>query len=309
MSEGKAEAAAEYKSKVITYKQKVQHHLQKAAENRQKAESLRKFDDKSYVMKALEDDDPSIQKLAVKRLIRDTDYPGLMKAVRSAYPDVSKMAKEALENNKGLFDAIKRDLLVLALDSSETYIRRIAIEELEALANTKLGYDPDSAESDRKAALARWQEWLAGKLRSGLSGVYYKGSNFDKEMLVRVDKEISFEWGKEPHEMLPKDKFSIRWIGKIKIPESGKYTLSVDVDDGAKVWIGKGADLEQIISVWSEYSYAANKEELHLEAGLYDIKIEYYENSKKARMKLFWDSEDDKKRIVPEENLFHLSYE
>jgi len=58
---------------------------------------------------------------------------------------------------------------------------------------------------------------------------------------------------------------------------------------------------------WSEYSYAAYKKEVYLEEGLYDVKIEYFENSKNATMKLFWDSEDMKKHIIPEENLFHVS--
>jgi hypothetical protein len=137
--------------------------------------------------------------------------------------------------------------------------------------------------------------------------VYYKGKNFDKEMLARVDKVIDFEWESEPHETLPKDKFSIRWIGKIKIPKSGKYTLSVKADDGARIWIGRMPNLKQVISNWTEYSYAAHKKEIYLEEGLHDLKIEYYENSKNAAVKLFWDSEDTKKRIVPAENLFHVS--
>ena len=129
----------------------------------------------------------------------------------------------------------------------------------------------------------------------------------DKEMLARVDKAIDFEWKDKPHEVLPKDKFSIRWVGKIKIPKSGKYTLSVKADDGAKIWIGKMPDLKQIISNWTEYSYAAHKKEIYLEEGLHDVKIEYYENGKNAAMRLFWDSEDTKKQIVPTENLFHVS--
>jgi hypothetical protein len=304
--DGRIELAAEYREKAETYRQKVERSHQKAAENRQKAEELRKFEDEKYVMDALEVNDPSIRKLALKKLIRDTNYPALLKAARSAYLDVSQMAKEALENNKELFEAVKADLLVLALDSGDVDIRKIAIQQLEELAGATLGYSPDAGESDRDAALARWQNWLMSKLKNGLSGVYYKGKNFDREMLARVDKELDFEWKNNPHEDLPKDKFSIRWIGKIKIPKAGKYTLSVKADDGAKVWIGKMPNLKQIISDWSEYSYAANKKEVYLEEGLHDVKIEYYENGKNATMKLFWDSEDTKKKVIPEENLFHV---
>jgi hypothetical protein len=298
--DGKTGLAAEYS-------EKAKRNYQKAAENRRKAEALRGFEKAEYAMKALEDDDPSIRKLALKKLIRNIDYLGLLKAARSAYLDVSQMAKEALESNKKLVEAIKADALVLALGSGDVDIRRTAIEELERLAGTTLGYSPDADQSDRDTALARWQDYIGAKLKNGLSGIYYKGKNFDREILARVDKQIDFEWKSKPHESLPKDKFSIRWIGKIKIPKTGKYTLSVKADDGARIWIGKIPDLKQVISDWSEYSYAAYKNEVYLEEGLHDVKIEYYEKSGNAAMKLFWDSEGTKKQIIPEENLFHVS--
>jgi len=136
-----------------------------------------------------------------------------------------------------------------------------------------------------------------------------KGGNSwqDEEEDGCARDEIDFEWKDKPHESLPKDKFSIRWIGKIRIPKAGKYTLSVKADDGAKIWLGKIPDLKEVIYNWSEYSYAGSKREMHLEEGLYDLKIEYFENSKNATMKLFWDPEDGKNQIVPEENLFHLN--
>lgn len=304
---GKTELATEYRGKEGIYRQKAESHYQKAAEDRQKAKELRRFEDAEYAMNALTSDDPSIRKLALRKMIRDANYPAVLKASRSAYLDVSQMAKEALEDNKRLFGAVKADLLVLALRSGDVDIRKLAIEELEKLAGTKLGYSPDAAESDRNAAFEQWQGWLTARLKNGLSGIYYKGKNFDKEILARVDKVIDFEWSDNPHEALPKDKFSIRWIGKIKIPKAGKYTLSVKADDGAKIWIGKMPNLEQIIFNWSEYSYAAHTKEVYLEEGLHDVKIEYFENSKNAIMKLFWDSEDMKKHIIPEENLFHVS--
>jgi hypothetical protein len=305
--DGKVKLAAEFRGKEDIYRQKAENSRQKAAENLQKAEELRKFEDEEYVADALDGDDASIRKLALKKLIRDANYPVLMKAARSAYQDVSQMANEALESNKGLFAAVKADLLVLALSSGNIDVRRTAIDELEALAGTTLGYSPDAEMKDRTAALAQWQEWLTTKMKSGLAGIYYKGKNFEKEIFARADKVIDFEWQNEPHKSLPKDKFSVRWIGKISIPKAGKYTLSVKADDGAKIWIGKIPDLKEIIYDWSEYSYAGNRKEVHLEEGLYDLRIEYYENSKNATMKLYWEPEDGKKQIIPEENLFHVS--
>lgn len=305
--EGRNELVAEYREKVKEFKQKAEYNYQKAVEDRQRAEELRKFEDAEYTMKALEDNDASIRELALKKLIRDINYPGLLKAARSTYDDVKQMAGEAMEEHRRLFETIKADTLVSALGSADPDMRRIAIEELEKLADNTFGYNPDADESERSGAVAQWQNWLMSMLKNGLAAVYYKGKGFDKETLSRTDKEIDFEWKNEPHETLPKDKFSIRWIGKIKIPKTGNYTFSVKADDGARIWIGKMPELKQVISKWAEYSYAADKEEVYLEEGFHDVKIEYYENSKNAVMKLFWDSEDIKKQIVPAENLFHVS--
>lgn len=200
---------------------------------------------------------------------------------------------------------MKADALVLALESSSIDIRGIAIEELESLADTTFGYAPDGDESVRNAGLVKWQDWLTGKLKSGLSGVYYKGKNFDKEIMARVDDEINFQWKDRPHKAMPDNQFSVRWIGRIRIPKAGEYTLSVKADDGARVWIGK--EMKQIITVWSEYSYAAHTKKIYLEEGLHNVKIEYYENDKDATMKLFWDSDDMKKQVVPEKYLSHVS--
>lgn len=316
--EGKTDLASEYREKANTYRKKAEYNRQKAARDRQRVAMLHRFEDVEYVIKNLENEEPIIRKLALKKLARDANYLGLLKATKSAYSDMVQMAQEAFEANKRLYEVIKGDALVLALRSGNLDMRRAAIEELEKLAGTTLGYDPDADESIRNTALAKWQDWLTGKLKNGLSGIYYKGKNFDKEILARVDRNIDFEWKDKPHKGLPKDQFSVRWIGKIRIPKAGEYTLSVKADDGAKIWIGKipaldqaisswGQNLEEVISNWAEYNYRTHTTKVYLEEGLHDVKIEYYENDGNATMKFFWDSDDSKKRVVPKESLFHVS--
>jgi len=306
--EGKPDLAAEYREKANVYKEKAAKNYKKAEENRQKAEKLRKFDDREYVLSALDDDSPKIRALAVDKLTLDADYLGLLKASKSDFAGLRQMAENAIEANEKLFNAKAPGMLVAALKSDDATMREIAIEQLEKFANTTLGYDAHADQSQRNIAAERWQGWIQAKLKPGLWGTYYKGKNFDKEIASRVDEQIDFQWSKEPHEDLPKDKFSIRWIGKIKIPQTGKYVFSVKNDDGVKVSIGRDSEgnIQRIIYQWTEYTYSSGKGELHLEKGLHDIEIEYYENSKNAIIKLFWDGKDIRKGIVPKENLFHI---
>ena len=156
--EGKTDLASEYREKAEGYKKKAQYNREKAAINRQKVAILGKFEDIEYVLSTLENEKPAVRELALKKLVRDTNYTGLIKATKSAYSDVEKMAKEALESNRRLFEAIKADALVLALGSSSIDIRRIAIEELESLAGTTFGYAPDSDVSIRKIGRASCRE-------------------------------------------------------------------------------------------------------------------------------------------------------
>lgn len=306
--EGKVAQASEYREKAKEYEKKAVYNDQKADKNHQMVRMMQRFDDVEYVMDTLESEDPVIRKLALKRLSRDTNYLGLIRAAKSTYEDVSKMAGDALESNKKLFDALKTDLLVLSLSSADLDIRRAAIGELESLAGTTFGYRPDSNESERGEALIQWQEWIVSKLKNGLKGIYYKGKAFDKEILARVDKKVDFQWKNEPHKSMPKDKFSIRWIGKLKVPKAGEYTLSVKSDKAVRIWIGKLSDMKQVISSgWSEYNYAGHSNKVYLEEGLHDLKIEYFDDDKNAVMKLYWDSDDMKKRIIPKGNLFHVN--
>ncbi|HIE29823.1 TPA: hypothetical protein EYP66_21345 [Candidatus Poribacteria bacterium] len=304
--EGKVEIAQKYRQDAQKYRQKAKENYEIAKEHRAKAESLRRFDDTEYLMSALEDKDPNTRSLALEKLARELNYLGVLKASKSRYEPLRQQATEILQKNERLFKSIGTVALVNALASDDISIRKIAISELELIANTGLGYLPDADETSRRIAVERWRGWIAAKLKPGLLGVYYRKKNFEDEILSRVDKRIKFKWKDAPAEDMPKDQFSIRWVGKIKIPHDSVYTLSFKNDDGVEVWLGKTLDtMEQIVVDVSEYGYAGYKKELKLEEGFYDIRIEFFENKKDAHIEFSWDSEHISKGIVPPENLFH----
>jgi murein DD-endopeptidase MepM/ murein hydrolase activator NlpD len=76
-----------------------------------------------------------------------------------------------------------------------------------------------------------------------------------------------------------KDNFSARYTKTINITEAGDYDITVDSDDGVKVWI----DNTLVIDQWSIGSHVV-EETVSLTSGNHDIKVEYYESTGDAKL-------------------------
>ena len=119
----------------------------------------------------------------------------------------------------------------------------------------------------------------------------WHGEYFDNRHLVggpaleRDDAEINFDWGVEPPvDWMPDDNFSIRWTRTVDFTP-GYYRFSVLADDGVRLWIDQGI----LIDKWQDMEY-----ELHYVDGTYlqgphTIRLEYYEHTGHARVRLWWE--------------------
>jgi beta-glucosidase len=138
-------------------------------------------------------------------------------------------------------------------------------------------------------------EWLApagGKPgERGLSGEYFSNPGLEgKPALVRVDKDLSFDWGNgSPDPALEADRFSVRWTGKLTAPVSGPCLLAFTTDDGVRVFL----DGVRIVQTWTDRAPATDTVRVALQAGRsYDLRVEYYENSGQAYAAMGWDAAD-----------------
>ena len=136
----------------------------------------------------------------------------------------------------------------------------------------------------------------------GLMGEYYNGSNFDSFISERVDSTVYFNWGNSsPLSGMNNNNYSIRWTGQIEPLYSGEYTFYITSDNGRRVWIDNQLIIDKWISDWDiEYSGS-----ITLSAGQkYDIKVEYFEESGGANIKLEWESTQQSREIIPSSCLF-----
>lgn len=169
-------------------------------------------------------------------------------------------------------------------------------------------------QQERLIDLGKWLE-TNGEAIYG-SRPYTKFHEEKEVSISRTDSMIDFDWVRNsPDKAISYDNFTAEWTGFIEAPETAKYTFEVEVDDAAKIEI----DGETVICFDPRKSSAAegNAQEaanFNKQKGLkrlvggkrYPIRISYRENNLEARMKLFWSTSEDNKRIISPEH-FHLT--
>jgi len=118
----------------------------------------------------------------------------------------------------------------------------------------------------------------------GLTGTYFQGDLFEKQVARRTDAKIAIEVDgkdKEPNKAIhpalaPTGNVSVRWEGEIDPKETGDYTIATFSNNGIKVWVND----RLVISRWRQgWLPEADMAKVPLEAG------------KRARIKVEWAKE------------------
>lgn len=122
----------------------------------------------------------------------------------------------------------------------------------------------------------------------GLKAEYFNNREFKGEpALIRNDPQIDFNWSSvSPAKEVNEDNFAVRWTGKLKAPETGKYIFGFRGNGPVRMWL----DNNLVIEETTNRRTRNETKELDFEAGRsYDIRVEYNENANHyAQAKLFW---------------------
>ncbi len=108
-------------------------------------------------------------------------------------------------------------------------------------------------------------------------------------VVSRIDDQINFNWGTaSPDPAVPADNFSARWTKDgVNFPTAGKWTFRVGADDGVRMWI----DVTPIVDQWHGNPEGYKTYEVSIDtlsAGPHNLKVEYYEASGNAGVKVEW---------------------
>jgi hypothetical protein len=123
-----------------------------------------------------------------------------------------------------------------------------------------------------------YKQTYHGSAVPGLYGVYYGHTDFSGFTAGRIDGTFDFMWWNGTSFFKERtdntENASIRWTGKIVIPETGIYHFYVNSDDSSSLAIDK----KQIIEV-KPWTKSGDENAVHssvfLEKGVHPIKIEY----------------------------------
>ncbi len=126
-----------------------------------------------------------------------------------------------------------------------------------------------------------------GKRTPGLAAEYFDNNTLTGLPRVkRQDARVDFGWTlTSPAREIPFDWYSVRWTGKLIAPASETIRLGVEGNDGYRLYL----DGALLIDNWQKKSYSSVLKDVRLESGReYDLRLEYFESSGNARVKLVW---------------------
>ncbi len=137
----------------------------------------------------------------------------------------------------------------------------------------------------------------------GLLASYFANRHLSGTAVTnRVDAEVNFDWHTNAPSGLSKaDEFGIRWSGELQAQFTEPYTLGMEADDGARVWLNE----QLIIDDWVDHSAKESTATVSLAAGQrYLLRIDYYENHADALARLRWSSPSTPRQAVPQSQLY-----
>ena len=115
----------------------------------------------------------------------------------------------------------------------------------------------------------------------GLLGEYFNGKDMKELVCRRTEKAMDFDWRKGlPDPRLPVDDCSIRWSGKLQVPEDGFYEFHITRQEKSQVNIGPKLILAN--------SKDTDTESVWLKAGKQDFSVSYWGKVANARFLLSW---------------------
>jgi hypothetical protein len=140
-----------------------------------------------------------------------------------------------------------------------------------------------------QAQIKVWWEKVASPAFPDWKGEYWSNRTLSGDAaLVRNDPGIDFTWPDTgPAFGLPADQFSARWTRTVPF-DAVTYRFHALVDDGVRLWV----DERLLIDAWTDHSAHELTADLNLVRGAHAVKVEYYEQSGQARIKVWWEKID-----------------
>jgi len=187
------------------------------------------------------------------------------------------------------------------------YHIRIEYAEITGSAKCKFQWKVNTANFANIPPASFWKDTTSTTTNSTnntWNAVYYANPTFTPPALpVQNDAPLTssnsdFLTG-TPAPSVFHNNFSARWTGQVLPLYSQTYYFVTKADDGSKLWVNH----QLVVDQWTSTSEKTGT--IDLQAGvLYDIKMEYSENTGSSEAHLYWYSKDQAKQVIPTSRLF-----
>ncbi|MEZ4388929.1 MAG: glycoside hydrolase family 3 C-terminal domain-containing protein [Candidatus Krumholzibacteriia bacterium] len=128
-----------------------------------------------------------------------------------------------------------------------------------------------------------------GAPQPGLLGAYFDNVALAGEpVLTRVDPQVRCRWtlASPAPDHLAADFYSVRWTGKLRVPDDGSVAIGVEGDDGYRLYL----DGALVLDAWRPVSSRSLLAATRLVAGReYDLRLEFRSPTGRAQLRLVWD--------------------
>ncbi|CAD7959365.1 unnamed protein product, partial [Amoebophrya sp. A120] len=111
---------------------------------------------------------------------------------------------------------------------------------------------------------------------------------------------INEDWGGSAIVGFSSDYVSARWVGYLRANYTENYTILLNVDNGARLWIGEKRLIDYRLIFWATVKLEAMK--------FTPIVVEYLEKVGNAKIQMSWSSPNQFTQIIPKTALFKSSY-
>ncbi len=128
---------------------------------------------------------------------------------------------------------------------------------------------------------------LGGKKVNGLLGAYYDNRGLQGDpALTRLDPQVDFNWWDgAPVEGFDDENFGVRWTGSLVPPVTGSYVLGGEGFNGFRLYL----EDKLVVEFDGRHQPAKVYKTVNLVKGrAYKLRLEYFEVSGEANMKLLW---------------------
>ncbi|MEE1945580.1 glycoside hydrolase family 3 N-terminal domain-containing protein [Pedobacter sp. KR3-3] len=227
--------------------------------------------------------------------------------------DLRKTSKEiALEAGKASFVLLKNENQVLPISPK---VKTIAVFGADAQEARLGGYSgPGTAKvsilegirqragkqakvlyaqgADRNAVnyVTIPAQYLHTGSQQGLKGDYFANMDMQGQpAMSRIDQQLDFHWTLfSPSPELAPDFYAVRWTGTLTAPETGRFKIGLEGNDGYRLYINN----RLVVNRWNKQSYHSELADYSFEKGKkYEVRVEFYEANGDATIKLVWNVE------------------